>query len=120
MGEENMNNRKPEFAQGTVRYAGITVNYKATIIPTAHAPHVGADSPRYMEPGRKCAVVDFELFDDYGIEATRAFLVDELEEIRALILEDWQIRRVAESLMAAKVVEFYSPTLAEVNFRRGY
>jgi len=115
-----MNNRKPEFAQGTVRYAGITVNYKATIIPTAHAPHVGADSPRYMEPGRKCAVVHFELYDDDGNDEGHLYMYKELEEIRALILEDWQIRRVAESLMAAKVVEFYSPTLAEVNFRRGY
>jgi hypothetical protein len=96
------NTRRPEFAQGSIRYAGFPVNYKATIMPTIHAPHVGADSPRFMEPGREVAY--FELFDDDGDEYQHLFMDKEMEEMRVLILEDWQLRKVAESLMAAGVV----------------
>jgi len=90
---------------------------KATIQLTVHAPHVGADSPRFMRPGRPAEVLTYSLFNDEGEDVTINYYMEkDHEEIKKLILEAWKLDQTADAIYD----EFFSPTLAEVNFRRGY
>jgi hypothetical protein len=90
---------------------------KATIQLPVHAPHVGADSPRFLEPGRPAEVLYYELFNDEGEEVTINYYMErDHEAIKRLILEEWKIDQIADAIYE----EVFSPTLAEVNFRRGY
>jgi hypothetical protein len=75
---------------------------KAVIQPTVHAPHVGADSPRYLKPGRPAEVVYYELFDDEGEDITINYYMErDHERIKELILEAWRIDQTAEKIMEA-------------------
>ena len=75
---------------------------KAVISPKVHAPHVGADSPRFMEPGRPAEVMYYELFNDEGEDVTINYYMErDHEEIKKLILEAWKIDQVAEKIMEA-------------------
>ena len=97
-------NRRFGGCEGQIRYHGVPYNYKATIIEGRHAPHVGADSPRYMEPGRRSVVAYYELFDDDGRDEPDLFMDSEKDVIRELIREDHEAQRVAERLMAEGVL----------------
>ena len=62
-------------------------------------------------------VIYYELFDDTGEDVTiEYYREDDHEAIKKLILEEWKYDQTAEKVMD----EIWSPTLAEVNFRRGY
>jgi hypothetical protein len=99
-----------------IEYDGDELGVKAVIQPTVHAPHVGADSPRFMRPGRPAEVLAYSLFNDDGEDVTINYYMErDREAIKKLILEAWKIDQTADAIYD----EFFSPTLAEVNFRRG-
>lgn len=106
--------------QTVINFEGTELLVKSIILPATPAPHVGADSPRFLEPGRAASVIHYSLFDDYGSEVTGYYFLDrERADIEKLILEEWRIDQTGERLIARGVLR-NSPTLAEVNFRRGY
>jgi hypothetical protein len=92
-----------QSAEGFIRFKDHDLGYKAAILPPRGAPHVSADSPRHMEPPRPAAVLHYVIFNDNGVDVTNWYAYYE-PEIKALILDDWMIRRVAESLMVSGVV----------------
>lgn len=68
-----------------------------------------------IKSGRE--VVYYELFDDEGEDITiNYYREDDHEAIKRLILEEWSIEQTADRVLD----EVFSPTLAEVNARRGY
>jgi hypothetical protein len=101
--------------QTCIAYDGHEFGVKAIILPARKAPHVGADSPRFMEPGHVAQVIEYSLYDDYGKEVTGLYFFDhERKEIEARILAEWTLDQTALRMMDV------SPTLAEVNARRGW
>lgn len=117
-----MNRYQEEVAkfQTCIVYDGRELGVKAVILPAKKAPHVGADSPRFLEPGHVAQVVFYSLYDDDGMEVTDYYFFDhERKEVERLILEEWRIDQTGERLMMRGVLDS-SPTLAEVNARRGW
>ena len=103
--------------EGMIDFEGDELGVKAIIMPTVHAPHVGADSPRHMQPGRRAEVLYYELFNDEGEDVTvDYFMASEQAAVKRLILEEWAIDQAADTI----IEDVFSPTLAEVNARRGY
>ena len=93
---------------------------KAIILPARKAPHVSADSPRFLEPGHVAQIISYSLHNDYGEEVTGLYFFDhERMAIEALILHEWAIDQTAGRMMSILIMDA-SPTLAEVNARRGY
>jgi hypothetical protein len=106
--------------QTVITYEKRELLVKAIILPMKKAPHVGADSPRFLEPGHIARVLGYSLFDDYGEEVTGRYFFDhERMEIEALILHEWAIDQTASRMLFRRILE-NSPTLSEVNVRRGY
>ncbi len=101
--------------QTVIRYDNMELLVKAIILPATKAPRVGADSPRFLEPGHVARVLGYSLFDDYGEEVTGLYFFDhERKDIETRILAEWAIDQTALRMMDR------SPTLAEVNARRGW
>jgi hypothetical protein len=96
-------NRDAQPLQGTIRLHEKELHFKAAILPRKDAPHVGADSPRFMAPGYPASVLSYELFDDEGNDQTNHFYYYRFS-IQRLIIDEWKISRVADALIGAGVV----------------
>jgi hypothetical protein len=75
---------------------------KALIMPAKKAPHVGADSPRHMEPGRRMSILSYSLYDDDG-EETFPILASDIDIIQQ-IKTAYEIDQTAEILLERRVV----------------
>ena len=90
--------------QGSVTHPSTgSVNFKAVIQPIVHAPHVGADSPRYMEPGRRTEVIYFDLYDEDGEERQLPCMDADVASVRELIRLDYLRRRDEDDAVLAAV-----------------
>jgi hypothetical protein len=77
--------------EGCITFRDEDLGFKALILPAKEAPHVGADSPRFMEPGRPAVVFGIPtLFDDEGRDVTNTFWYY-LGQIKSLILTRWAV-----------------------------
>jgi hypothetical protein len=92
---------KVQKFEGAIRYQGRDLFFKASILPARKAPHVGADSPRFLEPGRRAEVKSYTLhciFD--GRDVTLAYASWERDDaaICRLILQAWDVDRIKEEV----------------------
>jgi hypothetical protein len=121
--EEHMNGigyrEKCQHFQTVITYDKRELLVKAIILPARKAPHVSADSPRFMEPGHVARIISYSLHDDYGEEVTGLYFDHERMSIEALILHEWAIDQTASRMLSRRILED-GPTLREVNARRGY
>jgi hypothetical protein len=84
---------------GAIRYQGRDLFFKATIRPARKAPHVGADSPRFLEPGRRAEVKSYTLHYIFaGRDVTLAYASWERDDaaICRLILHEWEKDQIKE------------------------
>lgn len=89
--------KKPVWFECSVEVAGWCYLAKCYIMPSRKSPHVGADSPRFMEPGHRTHVLFYSLYNDEGEEVTPA-LWDELD-VRRQIVEAFEIDQTAERVV---------------------
>lgn len=85
--------------QGCITFRNRDLYFKAEILPARKAPHVGADSPRHLEPGRPASVHTYRLFDaedDTGYECTSLYW-HYREKIKELILFAWWAEQTVEA-----------------------
>ena len=73
------------------------LGFKAAVLPMKKAPHVGADSPRHMEPGRPDTVLWYVLFDDDGRDVTNRYHYY-ADQVREQIIHEYRIQKTAEIL----------------------
>lgn len=103
--QNNRNGRQAQRFQTVINFEGTELLVKSIILPATPAPHVGADSPRFLEPDCIAKIVRYSLFDDYGSEVTGYYFLDrERADIERLILEEWRIDLTAERMVARGVV----------------
>jgi hypothetical protein len=81
----------------TFRHNDREIGCKAAILPMTKAPHVGADSPRHMEPGRPDTVLWYVLFDDDGRDVTNHYHYY-ADQVREQIIHEYRIQKTAEIL----------------------
>lgn len=84
--------------EGSIRFWDRDLGFKASVLPARQAPHVGADSPRFMEGPRPSTVDWYMLFDDEGQDITNRYWLYR-DDIRARILEQYRYQRTADALM---------------------
>ena len=112
--------RKSQHFQTVITYHGRELLAKTIILPATPAPHVSADSPRFLEPGHVAELIYYSLYDDDGKEVTGHYFLDrEQHEIEKLIMAEWTIDQTAARVLVNRIL-YNSSTLAEVNARRGY
>lgn len=97
---------KVQRFEGSIRYEGRDLFVKAAILPARNAPHVGADSPRFMEPPRRAEVVYYSLHDiETGAEVTIDYCMDADDAaITDLIRQAYVLDCIAERLLREEVV----------------
>lgn len=61
--------RKPQYPTCRVEVGGLIYTVHLRVIPGRHAPHVGADSPRFLSPGRSPRAEVIRILRD-GIDVT--------------------------------------------------
>lgn len=86
--------------EGAIRYEGRDLFVKAEILPAKKAPHVSADSPRHMEPGRRAEVLYYSLHDNLtGDDVTVNYCFDAVDrEITDLIRTAWVLDCMADRI----------------------
>ena len=100
----NGHREKSQRFQETIVYNGKEYFFQAIILPAKKAPHVSADSPHFLEPGRIAQVLGYSLFDDYGEDVTGLYFFDhERMEIESLILHEWALDQTGARILMKEV-----------------
>jgi hypothetical protein len=93
---------KGQRFQTVISFDGHELLVKANIIPAHKAPHVSADSPRFLQPGNPMQLVSYTLHDEEGEDVTGRYVFDD-KEVSALILEEWRIDQTGERMLEERV-----------------
>jgi hypothetical protein len=95
-----MYREKVQHFHPIIKWNGTEYVVHAVMVPMRKAPHVGADSPRYMDTGHPASVFQFHMEDKDGEPVVLgALFCHELREIRELIYQEWVVDQTAERLV---------------------